>query len=107
MKFQEKEKFMLENKLGIKSPLELAQIEEKFTKKRALELFETGKLECFEIGTFEGLSAIHKFLFQDIYAFAGKIRTENIAKNNFRFASAMYLKSSFVSIAQLLAVGLW
>lgn len=92
---------MLENKLGIKSPLELAEIEEKITKKKALELFELKKLESFEIGTFEGLSKIHKFLFEDIYEFAGKIRTENIAKNNFRFASAMYLEEVLKKIDQM------
>ena len=84
---------MLENKLGAKNPLELAEMEEKITKKKALELFETQKLDNFEIGTFAGLSAIHKFLFEDVYEFAGKIRKENIAKNNFRFASAMYLEN--------------
>ena len=92
---------MLENKLGIKSPLELAEIEEKITKKKALELFEMGKLESFEVGTFEGLSKIHKFLFEDIYEFAGKIRTENIAKNNFRFASAMYLEEVLKKIDKM------
>lgn len=83
---------MLENKLGIESPLELASMEEKITKKKALELFETGKLDSFEVGKFSGLAKIHEFLFEEIYDFAGKVRTENIAKNNFRFASAMYLE---------------
>lgn len=92
---------MLENKLGIKNPLELANIEEKITKKRALELFETGKLESFGMGTFEELSKIHQFLFEDIYEFAGKIRTENIAKNNFRFASAMYLEEALKEINKM------
>ncbi len=89
---------MLENKLGIKSQLELAKMEEKITKKKALELFETGKLEDVEVGTFAGLSKIHQFLFEDIYEFAGKIRKENIAKNNFRFASVMYLEEALKQI---------
>lgn len=92
---------MLENKLGIKSSLELANIEEKITKKKALELFETQMLENFGKGTFEELSKIHYFLFQDIYEFAGKIRTEDIAKNNFRFASAMYLEEALKEIDKM------
>lgn len=92
---------MLENKLGAKNPLELAEMEEKITKKKALELFETQKLDNFEIGTFAGLSAIHKFLFEDVYEFAGKIRKENIAKNNFRFASVMYLENALVEIDKM------
>lgn len=92
---------MLENKLGIKSSLQLAPIEEKITKKKAFELFETGKLEDFEVGTFKGLSQIHEFLFEDIYDFAGRIRTENIAKNNFRFASAMYLEEALKEIDKM------
>lgn len=92
---------MLENKLGIKSPLELAEMEEKITKKKALELFEMKKLDIFQVGTFEGLAQIHKFLFEDIYDFAGKIRTENIAKNNFRFASAMYLEEALKQIDKM------
>lgn len=92
---------MLKNKLGIKTPFELAQVEEKITKQKAFELFETGKLEIFEVGTFNGLSQIHQFLFEDIYDFAGKIRTENIAKNNFRFASAMYLEEALKEIDQM------
>ena len=83
---------MLENKLGITSSVELANEEEKITKLKALELFDTNKIDEFEIGTFKGLSCIHKYLFDDIYSFAGKIRKENIAKGNFRFASCMYLE---------------
>lgn len=70
----------------------LAIDEEKITKLKALELFDTNKLDNFEVGTFKGLSDIHRFLFSDIYSFAGKIRTENIAKGNFRFASCLYLE---------------
>lgn len=83
---------MLENKLGITNFLDLAHEEERITKLKALELFDTNKIDEFEIGTFKGLSCIHKYLFNDIYSFAGKIRKENIAKGNFRFASCMYLE---------------
>ena len=77
---------MLENKLGITNPIELAEIEEKITKKKAIELLEKGILSSFEVGTFKGLAEIHKYLFNDVYEFAGKIRTENISKSNFRFS---------------------
>ena len=83
---------MLENKLGITSSVALANEEERITKLKALELFDTNKINEFEIGTFKGLSSIHEYLFKDIYDFAGKIRKENIAKGNFRFASCMYLE---------------
>lgn len=83
---------MLENKLGIVSPLELALEEEKITKLKALELFDTNKINEFEVGTTKGLCDIHRFLFGDIYLFAGEVREVNLAKGNFRFASAMYLK---------------
>ena len=66
--------------------------EQKISKLKALKLFDTNEMENIEVGTFEGLSKIHKFLFEDIYSFAGKIRKENIAKGNFRFASCMYLE---------------
>ena len=89
---------ILKNKLGLDNEVELAKEEERITKLKAIELFETGKLDEFEIGTFQGLSQIHKYLFEDIYEFAGKIRTENISKNNFRFASAMYLKEALRKI---------
>lgn len=83
---------MLENKLGISSLVEFANEEEKITKLKALELFDTDKINEFEVGTFKGLAEIHKYLFDDIYSFAGKVRTENIAKGNFRFASCIYLE---------------
>lgn len=83
---------MLENKLGIKNDIELAKKEERLTKIKAIELFENKILDSFEIGTFKGLAQIHKYLFEDIYEFAGKIRKENISKGNFRFASAIYLE---------------
>lgn len=92
---------ILENKLGIKNQIELANAEEKITKGKALELFETKKLENFEVGTFEGLAQIHKYLFEDIYGFAGKVRKENISKSNFRFASAMYLKEALKKIDEM------
>lgn len=83
---------MLENKLGITSSVELANEEEKITKLKALELFDTNKIDGFEVGTFKGLSDIHRYLFGEIYSFAGNVRKENIAKGNFRFASSMYLE---------------
>ena len=92
---------MLKNKLGINDEIELAREEERITKLKAIKLFETGKLNQFEVGTFKGLSEIHKWLFEDIYEFAGKIRTENIAKNNFRFASSMYLEDALKNIDKM------
>lgn len=83
---------MLENKLGISNLVDLAHEEERITKLKALELFDTNKIDEFEIGTFKGLACIHKYLFDDIYSFASKIRKENIAKGNFRFVSCMYLE---------------
>ena len=83
---------MLNNKLGITNEVELSKEEEKITKLKALELFDLKKIDEFEIGTTKGLCMIHKFLFDNIYDFAGKIRKDNIAKGNFRFASAMYLE---------------
>lgn len=92
---------MLENKLGITNQLELAKEEERITKIKALELFDTNKINEFEIGTFNGLSKIHESLFNDIYYFAGKIRKENIAKGNFRFASALYLEEILKKINKM------
>ena len=83
---------MLENKLGITSSVELANEEEKITKLKALKLFDTNKIDEFEVGTFKSLSDIHKYLFDEIYSFAGNVRKENISKGNFRFASSMYLE---------------
>ena len=91
----------LKNKLGIDSQIELAKEEEKITKLKAKKLFETGKLNFIEVGTFKGLAEIHKYLFEDIYDFAGKIRIENISKSNFRFASAMYLKEALSKIDKM------
>ena len=92
---------MLKNKLGIDNQLELAKEEERITKIKAIELFKTKKLETFEVGTFKGLSQIHKYLFEEIYEFAGKMRKENISKNNFRFVSAMYLKDALNKIDKM------
>ena len=92
---------MLENKLGINNAIELAKEEERITKQKALQLFSTKKLDTFEVGTFKGLSQIHKYLFEGIYEFAGKIRKENISKNNFRFASAMYLEEALKQIDKM------
>lgn len=85
---------VLENKLGIVDAAELAREEERLSKIRAVELFEFLITENLEAGKFSSLAAIHKYLFQDIYDFAGKIRTVNIAKGNFRFAPVMYLQAS-------------
>ena len=92
---------ILGNKLGINNPLELAREEEKITKIKAKQLFETGILNSFEVGTFRGLSQIHKYLFEEIYEFAGKMRTENISKSNFRFASVMYLEEALKKIDEM------
>ena len=89
---------MLENKLGITNEFELSKEEERITKLKALELFDTNKINEFEVGTFNGLSKIHEFLFKDIYDFAGKVRKDNIAKGNFRFASALYLNDILLKI---------
>ena len=89
---------MLDNKLGITNEVELAKEEERITKIKALELFDTNKINEIEVGTTNGLSEIHKYLFSDIYDFAGKIREVNIAKGNFRFAPAMYLEEALNKI---------
>lgn len=85
---------VLENKLGLTNSADLAREEERISKIKAIELFETGYLDGLEAGKFESLAEIHKYLFNDIYFFAGKVRTENIAKRNFVFAPVMYLKVS-------------
>ena len=92
---------VLDNKLGLTNSAELAKQEELLTKKRAKELFESGKIEDLEIGTFQGLSDIHQFLFQDIYDFAGKIREVNIAKGNFQFAPRIFLAQTLEYICLL------
>ncbi len=92
---------VLENKLGITDSSELAREEEKISKKKALELFESGFLNNLEAGTFDSLSKIHKFLFDEIYYFAGEIRNVNIAKGNFRFAPVMYLEQALKHIDEM------
>ena len=92
---------MLDNKLGITNEIELLKEEERITKLKALKLFDTNKINEFEIGTFNGLSSIHKFLFFDIYDFAGRMRNVNIAKGNFRFVPVMYLDAALKKIDQM------
>lgn len=91
----------LENKLGIKNSAELARKEERISKKRAVELFENGMLEKLEAGKFQTLCEIHKYLFDDIYDFAGKIRTVNLSKGNFRFAPLMYLETAIKNVDKM------
>ncbi len=91
----------LENKLNITNSAELAREEERISKKKAVELFDSKLIDTFEVGTFAGLAAIHKYLFEDIYDFAGKIRTVNIAKGSFRFAPLMYLEASLTNIDKM------
>lgn len=91
----------LENKLGIKSSAELAREEERISKKKAVELFENGMLEKLEAGKFQTLCEIHKYLFDDIYDFAGKIRTVNLSKGNFRFAPLMYLETAIKNVDKM------
>lgn len=92
---------MLENKLGITSAPELAEAEERISKKKAVELFENGMLDKLEAGKFVSLKAIHKYLFEDIYSFAGEMRTVNISKDNFRFAPLMYLEAALANIDKM------
>lgn len=91
----------LENKLGITDSAELARVEEKMSKRKALELFESGYLDKLEAGTYKALAEIHKYLFDEIYEFAGKTRNVNLAKNNFRFASVMYLQAALENIEKM------
>ena len=91
----------LENKLGLTSSADLAREEERISKKKAVELFETGLLDTLLAGKFVTLQAIHKCLFEDIYDFAGEIRTVNMAKGNFRFAPLMYLQSALENIDKM------
>ena len=88
----------LDNKLGITDSSELARVEEKISKEKATKLFDSGYLENLSAGTFETLCKIHKYLFEDIYEFAGEIRTVNISKGNFRFAPVMYLEVALKNV---------
>ena len=92
---------MLENKLGIESSSDLAREEERISKKKAAELFEKGILDDLPVGTTAALRAIHKYLFEDIYDFAGELRTVNIAKGSFRFAPVMYLSAALENIDKM------
>ena len=91
----------LENKLGLTDSAELAREEERISKKKAVWLFESGTLDALPAGRFETLKTIHKYLFEDIYEFAGKIRTVNLAKGNFRFAPLMYLEAALTNIDKM------
>ena len=92
---------MLENKLGLDNSAALAREEERISKKKAVELFENGVLDNLPSGRFSTLQVIHKYLFEDIYDFAGKLRTVNIAKGNFRFAPLMYLEAALENIDKM------
>jgi len=92
---------VLENKLNLTNETDLAREEEKISKLKAKELFETGYLDNLEAGTFETLSKIHKYLFDEIYYFAGEIRKENIAKGNFRFVPLSYINSAIENVEKM------
>ena len=92
---------MLDNKLGITDSAELAREEERISKMKAAEMFRSGFLDSLEPGTIAALTAIHKYLFGEIYPFAGEVRNVNIAKGNFRFASAVYLKEALDNIEKM------
>ncbi|WP_142665790.1 protein adenylyltransferase Fic [Enterococcus faecalis] len=92
---------MLENKLGIINQLELNRVEERVSKEKAKQLYDSGDIDRVEIGTFKGLSYIHNYLFEDIYEFAGKVRSQNISKGNFRFAPVMYLEIALEHIDKM------
>lgn len=91
----------LDNKLGLENSADLAREEEKISKKKAVELFEKDLFKGMEIGTLSSLKAIHKYLFEDIYDFAGEIRTVNLSKGNFRFAPLMYLEAALENIDKM------
>ena len=90
-----------ENKLGITDMAELAREEERISKKKAIELFESGYMDTLQPGTFDALAKIHSFLFDEIYGFAGEIRKVNIAKGSFRFAPVMYLESALQNVEKI------
>ncbi|HHU84913.1 MAG TPA: cell filamentation protein Fic [Clostridiales bacterium] len=92
---------ILENKLNIQDAILLAKEEERISKQKAVQLFESGMLDSLEAGTVETLKAIHKYLFEDIYFFAGKIRNVDISKRNFRFAPVMYLTPALENIEKM------
>ena len=92
---------ILENKLNITDPAELAREEEKISKKRAKKMFDTEYLNTLDAGTFQSLKAIHKYLFEEIYEFAGQLRKVNIAKGNFRFTPLTYLEEAIKNIEKM------
>ena len=92
---------ILQNQLGLTNSVELAREEERISKKKALDLFDTTILEKYPVGSFAQLAAIHRYLFEDIYVFAGKVRSVNIAKGNFRFAPVIYLQAALESIEDM------
>lgn len=92
---------VLKNKLDISDSLELAKIEEKLSKKKAIQLFESGYLDSLDAGTFASLAKIHQFLFDEIYDFAGQVRDVNIAKGNFRFVPVIYLQAALENIDKM------
>jgi cell filamentation protein len=92
---------VLANKLHISSQVELNRVEEKLSKQKAKQLFESGDIDQVEVGTFAGLAQIHAYLFGEVYAFAGQIRDVNLAKGNFRFAPVMYLQQSLAYISAM------
>ena len=91
----------LENKSGLTNSADLAREEERISKKKAIELFENGTLDTLDVGKFSALKAIHKYLFDEIYDFAGEVRTVNLAKGNFRFAPVMYLETALDNIDKM------
>lgn len=94
-------KMILENRLNITDSAELACDEERISKKKAAQLFDRKMLDTLDVGTFAGLTAIHKCLFEDIFDFAGEIRTVNLAKGNFRFAPLMYLQAALENVDKM------
>ena len=92
---------VLENKLNITNQIELNKVEEKTSKEKAIKFFDSGKINKIKAGTVSGLKQIHKYLFEDIYEFAGEIRNVNISKGNFRFAPVMYLEQSLKYIENI------
>lgn len=91
----------LKNKFNIENPVELARVEEKISKQKAVQLWQNDELKKFRAGSFKSLANIHKKLFEDIYFFAGKLRDVNISKGNFRFASAIYLREAVLSVEKM------
>jgi cell filamentation protein len=92
---------ILDNKFNLTNQIELNKIEEKISKQKAKQLFDTGDIDKIEVGTFKGLADIHRYLFEDIYDFAGNIRTVNISKGHFRFAPVMYLEASLEHVSKM------